>query len=448
MRFLKGLSCIVLILCFILLTACKKDTSKLSNYESSDTNKVSIDNSQDDFFGDEFVEFEDTAGNTQTSTSSDGKKPESSKEQTASKENETMEYVNHNFKYLENSYSKLVAGETLNVTFIGGSITEGMGASSVDKTWANIICDRLQSKFGTMIAKNNKALGGTGSYFGAFRYTSEVAPKSDVQPDLLFIEFAINDHHNDFATYDAVVKHSESIVRKAYEQNPYVDIVYVLTLDLSTKSSNYDALKAHTAVAEKYGLLCIKLGDKFYQRLGKDGNDKALMPDGIHPNDAGYKIYADIIEEAIFADFPESGIAKAQMKKKTLPSAMSDYYKNPNMIYADKVDLSNLSGWTHSGNFSWIGDRYNGCVTATTVGSKFKFDFNGTHLGLLINRGKGGWGKIEVVIDGGEPVIIDAYRQNNDNPYALPIADLKSGKHTVEITLKDKAFQIGGILIN
>lgn len=446
MRFLKGLLCFILSFCFILLIACKKNPSELS---SESSNNVSLENSDDDFFGDDFVEFEENADGTQVSTSSDGKKPESSKSQTTSKENETVEYVNHNFKYLENSYSKLVAGETLNVTFIGGSITEGMGASSLDKTWVNIICDKLQTKFGTMIEKNNKALGGTGSYFGAFRYTSEIAPKSDVQPDLLFIEFAINDHHNDFATYDAVVKHSESIVRKAYELNPYVDIVYVLTLDLSTKSSNYDALRAHTDVANKYGLLCIKLGDKFYQRLGKDGSDKALMPDGIHPNDAGYKIYADIIEEELFADFPERGIAKATMKKKTLPSALTDYYKNPNMIYADKIDLSNSSGWTYSsGDFSWIGDRYNGCVKASKAGSKFKFDFNGTHLGLLINRGKGGWGKISVVIDGGEPIIIDAYRPNNDNPYALPVADLKSGKHSVEITLTDKEFQIGGILIN
>lgn len=65
-------------------------------------------------------------------------------------------------------------------------------------------------------------------------------------------------------------------------------------------------------------------------------------------------------------------------------------------------------------------------------------------------------GKISCTIDGGEPIIIDAYRANL-NLKEMPIAwNLEAGKHTVVIELlteKNDAstghdFEIGALLVN
>ncbi len=354
---------------------------------------------------------------------------------------------NHNDKYLQNFYSKLRTKDSVAVTFIGGSVTDGLGATTKENRWPEIFCKALQEKYKTEIDLRKKSLGGTGSYLGAFKYTTDVAPIVDTQPDLLFIEYPINDKYQK-ATYDEVVKYSESIVRMAYKLNPEVDIVYVLTFDRGTKDADYEQLRAHRSVAEKYGLMHIKLADSFYKQLNSPDEAVDYIPDGVHPNDKGYRAYADIVIEAIFSELSSIGDAEPEIVKKVLPEAMSKYYENPHLVYSNDIDLTKSNGWTHrEENFSWVGKRFNGYIQANVPDSKLTLRFEGSHFGLLINKAKD-MGKISVSVDGEAPVTVDAYRKSS-NPSAVLIADgLSSGKHTAEITLIDKEFQIGGLLLN
>lgn len=450
--------CFILAFTLFLLTACKGGDVSEINSEESETVSSSVDSS-DDFFDGAVDEIPEESLGSNVSVSSGVSKPVSS--QNVSSEKPKIDYVNHDFKYLSNFYSKITTKDYVTVTFIGGSVTDGYGASKAsEKGWPELVCKSLQAKFGTNVDMRKKSIGGTGSYLGAFKYTTDTAPSVYTQPDLLFIEYAINDHYNyqdeykngndesATAVYNKVVKYSESIVRKAYQMNPEVDIVYLLTFDRSTKDSNYIELKAHMDVAEKYGLMCIKLADGFYKKLSSPSDDVDYIPDGVHPNDEGYAIYADMVIENLYSDFPCTGVAEPKIVEKTLPTAMSDYYKNPTLIYSNQIDLSNSVGWEFTKTkFSWIGTRFGGLVKATEAGSKLTVEFEGNHFGLLINRASD-MGKISVSVDGGEAVIVDAYRSST-NPYALPIADgLQDGKHKAEITLIDKTFEIDGLLIN
>lgn len=172
--------------------------------------------------------------------------------------------VNHSFKYLENTYYKLTVDKYLTVGFLGGSVTDGYGASNqAKKAWPRLVVDKLQSEFSAYVTEERKSIGGTGSALAPFRYEHDL---KSAKPDLLFIEFAINDCYQGYS-YDEVVRYSESIVRKAYSLNPYIDIVYVLTCDNGTKDSDYEQLRAHRDVANKYGLLCIKLADGLFAEM-------------------------------------------------------------------------------------------------------------------------------------------------------------------------------------
>src|ERR1043165_8112952 len=67
------------------------------------------------------------------------------------------------------------------------------------------------------------AVSGTGSDFGACRVQQHVI---DHQPDLVFIEFAVNDNR---MLMKFVRETMEGIVRQIYKQNKYTDICVIYT---------------------------------------------------------------------------------------------------------------------------------------------------------------------------------------------------------------------------
>ena len=107
---------------------------------------------------------------------------------------------------LENSFIKLNNEKSFNVAFFGGSITEGAGASCYEKSWAGRFTAWLDEKFpNCQINGIQASIGGTSSSLGVFRCDKDVLSKD---PDLVFIEFAVNDHGTD---NDIVINNNESI---------------------------------------------------------------------------------------------------------------------------------------------------------------------------------------------------------------------------------------------
>lgn len=358
---------------------------------------------------------------------------------------DNIDYINHSFKYLENSYSLLIdATKTVRVAFVGGSVTDGYGATNgTQNGWPRLVVNELSKKFPASCTELRKSIGGTGSLLAAFLYDTNLAKYA---PDILFIEYAINDYYKEYS-YDEVVRYSESIVRKAYASNPYMDIVYVLTFDTATKTENYDQLKAHMDVANKYGLLCIKLSDQVYSHISNTGESiNDYLSDHVHPNDKGYKLYGDLINKSIFDNFPENGVAKAKRTKKSLPEPMSNYMENSTLITADKIDTSTSKGWGRVSEANYYAQSY---ITAKKPGSKFYFEFEGTDVGLYY-LANSKCGKISFKVDDREPMTINAYLIDGKPSYFL-VSDLPEGNHTVEITLLDDKvdnFEIWGLLVN
>lgn len=348
---------------------------------------------------------------------------------------------------LGNTYYKLTTDKELSIAYIGGSVTDGYGSTNqTEKSWAAHLGRWFKEEYPDATIKNNKlSIGGTGSYLAAFRYEREIAPKN---PDLLFIEYAVNDKYNG-VTYDQVVRSSESIVRLALEKNPAIDIVYVLTFDNGTRDTDYDQLRAHRDVAEYYGFPSIKLADHVYPMLAETGDDfSKYFKDGVHPNDEGYLFYAQRIWGMLHAELAEAAEAEEpEYKNRVLPekTLAPTLLKNARMIYADEIDLSNAEGWEYQKGtaYSWLGTRYNGRVFAKELGAKFTFEFEGTDIGIASGIGPN-MGKVTITVDDREPVVFDEYR-GNTNPKDRYIAEnLPEGKHTVTVEVTDKNASSGG----
>ncbi len=348
-------------------------------------------------------------------------------------------------KYLSNTYTKLVEDKKLNVAFMGGSVTDGYGATnSKEKGWPKAICDWLAEKYDAEVIENRQSIGGTGSYFGSFRYAEDI----DTVPDVFFIEFAINDYYEGY-TYEESFKYSETLVRNALKMNPEMDIIYVLTLDRGVKTKDFDNLRAHRDVAEKYGFLCIKIADEFYEIMDTNGTkDYDYIPDGVHPNDEGYAIYAEIIKKGILSDLPAKNTDTSEITEKVLPEAISNYYENPHMLLAKELVIDSTDGWyIDTTGTKMIEKRYGGSIKSSTAGAKFSFTFEGKDFGILYH-GATNIGRISVSIDGGAPQVFDGF-YDGSNPRTFTVADdLIGDTHTVEITLLDGSFIIPAFLVN
>lgn len=139
---------------------------------------------------------------------------------------------------LQNTAYLLKNGTKFTVGYFGGSITAGFGATDGDHCYAGLTYKWIKDTY----AKNNDGSdiefkvinagwGGTGTSHGAYRADSALKLGTAQQPDLTFVEFAINDKY-DKVSYNEAAANMETIVRKLYKANPKMDIVILFTTDL------------------------------------------------------------------------------------------------------------------------------------------------------------------------------------------------------------------------
>ena len=161
-------------------------------------------------------------------------------------------------------FQKTKTGNAIRVAYLGGSITAQAG-------WRVKSLDYFKRTYPVCaFAETNAAIGGTGSDLGVLRIEHDVfAPAA---PDLLFVEFAVNDAS---AQPVEIIRAMEGIVRKTWKAFPGCDIGFVYTFtdqqldELKNGRLNRSAATME-AVADHYGIPTIHLGLEAV-RLEKEG---------------------------------------------------------------------------------------------------------------------------------------------------------------------------------
>ena len=88
-------------------------------------------------------------------------------------------------------FARLERGEAVRIAVIGGSITQGAGASGRANQWGSKFTAGWRRAFpSAKIDFVNAGIGATGSAIGAFRLARDVLAK---QPDAVVVEFSVND---------------------------------------------------------------------------------------------------------------------------------------------------------------------------------------------------------------------------------------------------------------
>ena len=305
---------------------------------------------------------------------------------------------------LPNFFEKAIRGDTVKVAYLGGSITAQDG-------WRVYSLDWFKQRFpNAVFTEINAAIGGTGSDFGVFRLNDQVL-KFD--PDLVFVEFAVNDKNTPASK---ITRSMEGIVRQVWEHNPSTDICFIYTLrdnflDTAQNATFPLSVKTMETVADKYQVPAInfvfEVADQVkHNRLIFTGatrelNDiKVFSPDGVHPYpETGHRIYEEILQRS----FEKMIAVKPQpAKKHMLPAPITpDYFAHTQMIDPEKGNLS--KGWKivqvkASTDFSRF-DRYLTQIGEAAPGDTLSLRFKGTTVGIYDIIGPGS-GRIEVTIDG------------------------------------------------
>ncbi len=206
---------------------------------------------------------------------------------------------------LGNFAAKLQAGKPVKVAYLGGSITAAPGWRVKTREW-------LAKQYPlAKVDEIHAAIGGTGSDLGVYRVDRDALV---YQPDLLFVEFAVNDGS---ARPEQIWRAMEGIVRKTWKANPLIDICFVYTYrvgyekELSTGFCP-SAASAMELLADHYGIPSINFALKVVELEGqgklvyqaKEPTEASVIrfsQDGVHPLDEGHEIYADVFAQ-VFPD--------------------------------------------------------------------------------------------------------------------------------------------------
>jgi hypothetical protein len=341
---------------------------------------------------------------------------------------------------LPNFFSKIKNGKTVRIAFLGGSITRaGNGYRDQVLNWFRE--QYPSSRFEEIMA----AVSGTGSDFGACRVRQHVI---DHKPDLVLIEFAVNDNRR---RMQSVRANMEGIVRQIWKADKKTDICFIYTfanenLPQLQKGFFPASVTAMETVASHYNIPSIHMGLAVIDEIEKGKllmmgkkEEPSTLPlfsvDGVHPlAETGHRIYTQVLAK----NLPLLN-ANGSITKHVLPVAL----EKDNWSTAGMARLSlqkNFAGDWQTTDSVTKGKEYYQLLpqvfSTASPDASVTVKFKGTRFGLVDIMGPG-TAAVEITIDDHPPRTInrfDAFSTYYRLNYFI-ISDLPKGKHTATIRL-------------
>lgn len=196
---------------------------------------------------------------------------------------------------LKKAFEKAERGEDVTIAFIGGSITQGAGAIPINtQCYAYKTFEGLCMMLGKTTEENihfiKAGVGGTPSEFGMLRYERDVCREGSVEPDIVVVEFAVNDEGDETKgeCYD-------SLVRKIYN-SPNQPAVVLL---FAVFANDWNLQSRLSPVGEAYQLPMVSTLDSVVEQFylkpgeGKVVSKNQFFYDSYHPSNIGHTVMAD-----------------------------------------------------------------------------------------------------------------------------------------------------------
>ncbi|MGB7343891.1 MAG: GDSL-type esterase/lipase family protein [Pirellulaceae bacterium] len=338
---------------------------------------------------------------------------------------------------LDHSRIKFQLEKRGSVAFIGGSITEMNG-------YRPMVMEYLQQRFPeTEFTFTNAGISSTCSTTGAFRFQRDVI---SVKPDLLFVEFAVNDDQDAAHSARDCVRGMEGIIRHARTNNPNIDIVMTHFVNPSMLQKAQEGKQAtsvaqHERVADHYQVSSVNVPGELADQI-KSGNMTWERFGGTHPKDPGNRMVADKIIETLDAAWKTNLPDDATAKPHRLPEPLdTNSYFQGRLVHVDQAKLDD--DWMIK-TPDWKSlpggkrDRFNELklLCATRADATLILDFTGKAIGAFVLAGPDA-GQLDYSIDGSPFKTVDLYhRYSKGLHYPRTVmfdADLSDSPHQLAL---------------
>lgn len=341
-------------------------------------------------------------------------------------------------------------GAVVKIGYFGGSITAQSGWRP--KTLAHFQKTYPQAK----ISEINAAIGGTGSDLGVCRLKQDML---DHQPDLLFVEFAVNDGG---APPQQIFQCMEGIVRQTWRRFPQCDICFVYTITEALVPAMLEgkfqrSASAMEKIADHYGIPSIHMGMEVAKlakagkllwkaKLPKTPEEKQALgdqfvfaPDSVHPHpETGHELYL----QAIVRSLPVFSAASQKPADHTLATPfVANHYEMAKLVPIQEAATLSTGFTALDPKTDDFGKRWASRMTSlhkgTHPGETISFQFKGTRCAIYDIVGPD-CGQITLTLDDQPARIIprfDAYCTYHRLASLMIGSDLTDTVHRVKIQI-------------
>ena len=200
-----------------------------------------------------------------------------------------------NLSALRRAIEKAKKGEEVTIGFIGGSITQGAGPIPINENcYARLYADKFIKHYSSpeKVRFVKAGVGGTPSELGMIRFERDVLRDGTEKPDIIVIEFAVNDDGDE--TKGVCY---ESLVRKALSL-PWQPAVILLFAVFVFDWNLQDRL---SPVGERYDLPMVSIMNAVtpqFKLMPDEGlvvSKNQFFYDQYHPSNTGHRIMCDCL---------------------------------------------------------------------------------------------------------------------------------------------------------
>lgn len=362
---------------------------------------------------------------------------------------------------LKRAIEKAKAGEDVTVAFIGGSITEGAGATPSQKTcYSKVAYDCFCKRFGNgdNVHYTKAGVGGTSSELGMIRYERDVLGRG-AAPDVVIVEFAVNDE-GDETKGDCY----ETLIRKIL----FSDNAPAVILLFSVFENDWNLQERLSTVGVRYDLPMVSVKDAVVEQFylpaegGRVISKNRFFYDMYHPTSDGHRIMGESLDYLfVKADETPAGTEPDYQSLETV--FRPEFVKVRLLDRKDMFEGAEIScgAFTESDkdlhhvemnldNFQTPMFPYNWTATGETGDEPFVIKIKSPYL-LVITKDTGSmeFGKADIYVDGEYVLTADPHAVGWTHSTAqIAYRGKENVVHTVEIRKNpetlDKKFTILG----
>lgn len=276
------------------------------------------------------------------------------------------------YSRLKKCIAKTRAGEDVAITFIGGSITQGAGSDPINtECYSYKTYEGFKKRFATSgnVEYVKAGVGGTPSELGMVRFDKDLIKFGTVNPDIVVIEFAVNDAGDETGgdCYEGLIRRCLNL-----PGNPAVILLYSVFVD------DYNLEKELMPIGRFYNLPLVSLKQavtpQFY--LSKDEGrvigKNAYFYDCYHPANIGHTIMADCILN-LFDEVDKMPEYTGKKSDGTISAMRSADFEEIHMIDRTHNDFGAV---INPGSFTGTDKQLQACQMDTSIESTPQFPDN------------------------------------------------------------------------